>query len=193
MEGNKAKRQNSKGKKTGNTTLDKKPIQANRTSLRTKTTPGLITCVVSDYFGAKMTQKAIAQKYGVHKVTVCRWIKQNEHMKSTYEGFNPEPIIERAKLPELERLKLFMSDALTGAERTVWLINQRLNEELTRDANAPGPRLSITDLTKILAELLPYILTKKEAGRKGEKEKQPDGRSAVLEMFRNQKMNLQSN
>lgn len=136
-----------------------------KVKLSARVSPVMIECAMSDLFGAKMAVNDIAKKYGVHRITINKWAKKNQHLKAKYEKFEPEPILMRQNKPELERLDLLSQDSLSVMELSLAIVRKRLEDELSVDKLLELPeaaKIKMNELSVIIGQIAPFVLPRKE-------------------------------
>lgn len=168
----------------------RKRLKSQKGKIMHKVTPTMIDCMVSDHYGAGMTIKDIAVKYGIHVTTASKYLTANKHKKTIYENFVPEKVLARADMSELERIKLINEDAITNIELGFAVMRKRLEVEiaiLSKDTDVGNTGIGLKDLTALMKEVMPFVLARKE-GIKGKSE---DSKSAtkgkVYQMFKQAK------
>lgn len=174
---------------TSSRRLKDKKLPTKKKSPQYRISQQMVDCMVSDFYGAGLTCAAIAKKYDLHYNTAYRHIKENAHMEEYYNGLKPEPLKKREELPELERVGHIIKDSYSVIEKTLAIINNRLNDEIVAAEKGiktePSHKLNLKDLAVVIAEINPYILEKKVPGKK------PDGntkgKGQVFQMFGNKK------
>lgn len=135
-------------------------------------TPELVDGVLSDYWGSILSKQNIAKKYNIGVNTVYRWAKENKHLIDKYLKDPPVPVNQRFNLPEIQRVELITKDAYTVLEKTLEVINARLEGELMaikEGIKVPFP-VKMNELSVVIAEITPYLMEKKSA---------PKGKSSI--------------
>lgn len=136
-----------------------------KVKLSPRLSPVMVECAMSDLFGAKMQVQDVAKKYGVHRITISKWAKKNEHLKAKYEKFEPEPILMRQNKPELERLDLLSQDSMSVMELSLAIVRKRLEDELSIDQTVQVPenaKIKMNELSVIISQIAPFVLPRKE-------------------------------
>ena len=143
---------------------ERKTVPKKKKRLRTIITAQLKLQIIEEFHGQGMAQSRIAEKYGMHRDTVAKIIREDQHDPNVFQPFNPNDILKRVDLGISERIDLISKDAAQTVELTLAAIICKLRHSfaITENNEDRTSNLAMGELTRFLDTAMQYVLPKKE-------------------------------